>query len=354
MIGAVLRRFVLPLAVASAALAVPLITPAWACGCGAYSPEDGGTATVPMETALVRVNADATEDVYLSLSVDSTVRSGALLFPVPDKAATVAAGPTRLFAELAALTDPPPPATRAPGNGGHRAGAGTPGVTVENRQQIGPLDVVTLSSRDAMALTRWLQRNGFRAKPALAAAAKPYTDAGWAFVAVRLRPGGASSAALRGILDPLRIHFASSRTVYPMRLSAMASKPERVRVYTLAPHRLDLHSANPGMTVSWAGRLSSLGGFPDLAKVASGHAGYLTRFDGTLAPASITDDFHFSQAASDAHYRPAEGRIRSDVLPTRPDASVGDHPVRDVALGLAALAVLAALLGGLARRQGRR
>jgi hypothetical protein len=45
-----------------------------------------------METALVRVNADGTEAIYLSLSVTSTMRTGALLFPVPDKGATVAAG----------------------------------------------------------------------------------------------------------------------------------------------------------------------------------------------------------------------------------------------------------------------
>jgi hypothetical protein len=88
MTGPVIRRAVILLTAALVALSTALITPAWACGCGAYAPGDGGTATVPMETALVRVNADATEDIYLSLSVNSTVRTGALLFPVPDKTAT--------------------------------------------------------------------------------------------------------------------------------------------------------------------------------------------------------------------------------------------------------------------------
>lgn len=350
MIGPVLRRGLILLSVTLVSLTAPLITPAWACGCGAYAPEHGGTATVPMETALVRVNADATEDIYLSLSVDSTVRTGALLFPVPDKAATVTAGPTDLFAELATVTTPPP-APRQPGNGGNAGGAPNPGVTVVNRQQIGPLDVVTLASGDPAALTQWLQTHGFAAKPALAAAAKPYTDQAWAFVAIRLRPEAASSAALKGTLDPLHIHFASEDAVYPMRLSAMASTPEQVRVYTLAAHRLELEG-NPGMTTTWAGRLGALTGFPDLAQVTAAGTNYLTRFDGMLSPSSITDDFHFRPAPTDEQ----SGR-RTDVRD--PDSSGhsssrGDNSGRDVGLGLGVLAVLIVVALGVARWQTRR
>ena len=350
MISPVIRRGVILLSVALVSLCAPLITPAWACGCGAYAPGDGGTATVPMETALIRVNADATEDIYLSLSVDSTVRTGALLFAVPDKAATVAAGPTDLFAELATVTTPPP-APRHPDNGGNAGAAPNSGVTVVNRQQIGPLDVVTLASGDPAALTQWLQIHGFAAKPALAAAAKPYTDQGWAFVAIRLRPEAAASAALKGTLDPLHIHFVSQDAVYPMRLSAMASQPEQVRVYTLAAHRLEL-VGNPGMTTAWAGRLGALAGFPDLAQVATGAATYLTRFDGLLSPSSITDDFHFRPAPTDEK----SGRHTDVLEPNSSGDSLrhGDSSLRDVGLGLGVLAGLIELALGVARWQTRR
>ena len=118
MIAPVIRRAVILLTAALVALSTALITPAWACGCGAFAPRDGGTATVPMETALVRVNAEATEDIYLSLSVNSTVRTGALLFPVPDKTATVTAGRTGLFTDLARVTAPrPEPQAVDPGDG---------------------------------------------------------------------------------------------------------------------------------------------------------------------------------------------------------------------------------------------
>jgi len=62
--------------------------------------------------------ADGGEDVYLSLTVNSTSKTGALLFPVPDKKATVKAGPTDLFSDLAELTKRRRrPTTRVPATG---------------------------------------------------------------------------------------------------------------------------------------------------------------------------------------------------------------------------------------------
>lgn len=291
------QRAGLVLAAVLTILSIPLVAPiglARACGCGAYSPQRGGTATVPAETALVRSAGHGTEDVYLSLSVDSSVRAGALLFPVPDRHATVSAGPRELFGDLARLTAAPAEPGSTDGDG-NKAAAPRPSVTVENRQQIGPLDVVTLASGDPAALTAWLQHNGFTAKPALTVAARPYTSAGWAFVAVRLRPEAAGTARLDGQLDPLHLHFASDQIVYPMRLSAMAAEPEQVVVYTLAPSRLTLSTADPGMSQVWAGRVDRAE-HPELTAVTTGGTDYLTRFTGTVTPATITDDFHFTPA----------------------------------------------------------
>ncbi len=293
----VIRRLALLLCAVLAAVAVPFMTPAWACGCGAYDPGAGGHASVPTETALVRFGGGA-EDVYLSLTVHSTATTGALMFPVPDKHATVKAAPVGLFDDLAELTDPPHDDSAGPGaaNGGAQAPA--PSVTVESRQQIGPLDVVTLTSGDAAALTQWLQHNGFAAKPALATAAKPYTDQGWTFVAVRLRPD-AAGAILDGALDPLQIHFATSQPVYPMRLSAMAAEPETVHLFVLSAHRTELNTADQGLSASWANQLSGRELGPALTKVVAGGPTYLTRFDGQLDPHAITDDIHFRTAPSD-------------------------------------------------------
>jgi len=342
MIALMMRRFAVLLSAVLALATVPFITPAWACGCGAYSPGAGGSASVPTETALVRFG-DGVEDVYLSLTVNSTSKTGALLFPVPDKKATVQAGPTNLFNDLAELTKPPPTADGAgAGNGG--PGAGGPSVTVESRQQIGPLDVVTLSSGDPTALLQWLQRNGFTVKPALATAAEPYTDQGWAFVAVRLRPDAAEQA-LSGVLDPLQIHFATPEPVYPMRLSSMASEPETVRLYLLSDHRADLRTADHGLSTTWAGRLSDHRPGPDLAKVAADGPGYLTRFDGRLEPVTITDDIHFTVASSDEAIGSASAQ--------QPAGRSGKSTNAGLIAGIVIAVVLVGLLVGFAARRRR-
>jgi hypothetical protein len=346
MIITVLRRVAGLLIAVVGASTVPFMAPAWACGCGAYSPDEGGHASVPTETALVRYTSGA-EDVYLSLTVDSTTKTGALLFPVPDKKATVKAGPKELFDELAELTDPPVQQTGAAGGGAPQAGA--PPVTVENRQQIGPLDVVTLSSGDPAALTQWLQDNGFAAKPALATAAKPYTDQGWAFVAVRLRPG-TDAAALHGRLDPLLIHFATERPVYPMRLSAMASDPETVRLYVLSDHRTRLDTALRGLSTTWADHLGTdltRNGYGQLAGVVGDGPAYLTRFDGRLQPAAITDDIHFAAAPSD------DPVGSSTVRTTPPHQASGKSDNTGLIVGIVVAAVLVVGLVGIAVRQRR-
>lgn len=346
MITTVMRRLGGLLIAVVAASSVPFMTPAWACGCGAYSPGEGGRASVPTETALVRYTGGA-EDVYLSLTVESTTRSGALLFPVPDRKASVTAGPTSLFSDLADLTDPPAETGAIAGDG---AKAQAPDVTVENRQQIGPLDVATLSSHDPAALTRWLQRNGFVAKPALATAARPYTEQGWAFVAVRIRPS-AMNQALRGRLDPLRIHFTTGSPVYPMRLSAMASEPEEVRLYVLGDHRTRLVSGLRGLSPTWAGHVGDYTVGADLTKVVAGGPDYLTRFDGRLDPATIDDDIHFAVAGNDetlgsTDARPAEHG--GDAAGPRA-ASSDTALIFGIVIGGALLAVLV----GVALRQRR-
>jgi Uncharacterized protein conserved in bacteria (DUF2330) len=270
-----------------------------ACGCGAYSPGAHGRATVPMESALVRWSGDRSEDVYLSLSVTSTVTTGALLFPVPDRNATVDTGPTGLFDDLDGFTTPPVTG-RGPAQGGGRGPARPPQVAVENRQVVGPLEVVTLSATSPAALTEWLPAHGFAAKPALTAAAKPYTDQGWAFLAVRIRPGAGQTAALHGRLDPLHIHFATTAPVYPMRLSAMASQPEQVRLYTLASGRVTLTTTTPGMRMTWSGAVGSATGRGAIRQVLTGSASFLTRFDGVLQPRSVVDDFHFNETGGSA------------------------------------------------------
>jgi hypothetical protein len=341
------RRAALVLGLVITAFAVPFggaFDVAQACGCGAFDPARGGTASVPAETALVSAAAGY-EDIYLSLTLNADVRSGALLFPVPDRHPVVSAGPRDLFAHLTALTSPAGAHTDGNGDDGNGAGAPAPSVVVERRQAIGPLDVVTLAvdssgthRADAgTVLTTWLTRNGFKAKPDLAPAAAAYIERGWAFVAVRLRPA-TSGGTLDGQLDPLHLRFRTSAVVYPMRLSHLARTREAVTVYTLAAHAFTLHTRDPGMRLSWAGRLSRAP-YPELEPLMGGGARVLTRYDGTLDPATIDDDFHFVADPRDRALATAPNGRHFGTEQDAPSTDTSDHTA-----AIAAVAVLGAVL----------
>jgi Uncharacterized protein conserved in bacteria (DUF2330) len=341
------RRLSVVGAFALAMLAAPLVAgvgAAQACACGLFSPARGGSATVTGETALVRSTGAGLEDVYLSLTLDSDVRSGALLFPVPDRHVRVSAGPAALFTDLTALTTPRRVSAAGAGDGNGAAAA--PQVVVEKRQAIGPLDVVTLSARTAPALDGWLTRNGFTVKPALNATVQSYLDAGWAFVAVRLRPEAGAPTRLDGRLDPLHLRFRTARLVYPMRLSHHARESVRVTLYTLGADPLELSDTPAGMGRVYAARVPA-GSGAALAALTGGRSDYLTRYDGTLRPADITSDFHLRPAASDTAGSP------------RPPDSF-ELPLGGARVPGAAVALIGALLGTAALvtlaeiRRGRR
>lgn len=188
------------------------------------------------------------------------------------------------------------------------------------------------------------------AKPALATAAQPYTDEGWTFVAVRLRPD-APPALLNGALDPLRIHFATPQPAYPMCPSAMATEPETVHLFVLSDHRTELDTADQGLSASWANQLSARDRGPALTDVVAGGPTYLTRFDGQLAPSTITDDVHFRTAPSDASLgTAAESAAAGETSgPVKTSSNVG------LLAGIAAAIMVAGLLAGLVvRSQARR
>jgi hypothetical protein len=135
-----------------------------------------------------------------------------------------------------------------------------------------------------------------------------------------------------------------------MRLSAMASDPETVRLYVLSDHRTQLDTALPGLSTTWADRLGSdlsRNGYGQLAGVMGGGPAYLTRFDGRLAPASITDDIHFAAAPSDD---PVGSSTAGSTAAYR---SSGKSDNTGLIVGIVVGAVLGIGLVGLAVRQRR-
>jgi hypothetical protein len=298
-----------------------LISPAYACGCGAMVPSKDARVAVDRETSVVDWDG-RTEQIVMRLTVRGNAPEAAWIMPVPHRA-SVDLGDSRLFSELSALTAPEhvtrhyfwPRAHDWPfsgsGNVGDGAAApmpGAPSVEVVGRERLGPFDVARLAATDPEALQRWLEDNDFDLPDRLATALRPYVDQKWEYVAIRLAPRE-SSTPLAGTLDPLRLRFASDRLVYPMRLSKLASTPQQLGLYVLAPHRMEPRGPIGGDApeVTYAGRIDPRSVVDDtraLRELTGEKPVFLTAIEQSFPhPERIDGDHQLRAAAADTPYR---------------------------------------------------
>ena len=128
--------------------------------------------------------------------------------------------------------------------------------------------------------------------PKLVEAFKAYVAKGWFYVAVRLRPGAGTT--LKGALDPLWVTFATDQLVYPMRASANARSQQSVTLYVLAPHRVQKIQVFGDSHVPFADWVApnTLNADPALAPFVTSKL-FLTKFQETVDPARVNDDFFF-------------------------------------------------------------
>ena len=318
MVAGVCRSIALVFALVTGAALFNVASPAWACGCGAYVPDNPGSS-VADERALIAWDG-TTEDILMSLSVTGSSDKAAWVMPVPS-AARITLGATEVFEELAKLTAPrieyrdswwpTVPWLVWAGSASDTAGAPSGAVSVLDRQRLGPFDVTRLAADDPTALAKWLSSNGFPHPAGLDANLAPYVADGWEIVAVQLVPAE-SGGSLTGSLQPLRLSFASDTVVYPMRLSRSATMSQYIDLYVLAQHRMDPSAVPvPGdkPTLEFAGQIDR-GASPALADYVD-DAAFLTRWRNTIwDPAAIEGDYIFEQASSDTPFQQVIYRTR--------------------------------------------
>jgi len=209
---------------------------ATASACGIYIPKEGDGGVV-QERALVRW-LDGVEDVVLEMSVSGETQEAAWIFPVPAPA-KVQLGDAAIFDVLEELTKPQIEEKVIYGEGAVGGAPPGKGVTLLERQTLGPFDVSSLAATDADALRTWLDENGYTFSAGVGDVIQPYIDQEWYFVAIRLQLQD-TAAPLTGALDPLWVTFPAETLVYPMRAAAMGSGSLPVFLYLLAEHRLKL------------------------------------------------------------------------------------------------------------------
>jgi MYXO-CTERM domain-containing protein len=167
-------------------------------------------------------------------------------------------GTDRLFAQLAAVTQPrfqtqskvtgtciaPPFISGSAGAGGGFASgtgsagtsgaAGNGGVTVSFQGAVGPFDAAVIKSDDAAALKKWLSDNGYIVSDAAAALIDTYVREQKYFVALKLLNG----VGVRSI-QPIVLTFRGTEACVPLRLTAIAANPDMpVLVWVLGDKRV--------------------------------------------------------------------------------------------------------------------
>lgn len=336
-----------------AILLLTLATPAQACGCGIYRPREGD-GYVSQERALVRWDGRQ-EDIVMALSVQGQSPEAAWILPVPSQASVQLASP-QLFDTLQELTKPRVERKQVPRGDGAAGGAapGAGGVSVLERQNLGPFEVSTLAANDASALSDWLAQNQYEFPPELAGVLKPYVEQNWLYVAVKLAPESGGQA-LKGNLQPIWVTFESTEPVYPMRASALATRSLPVFLYVLADHRMDKSvSFSPGSSrVSYADWVDPAALPADSPlRPFVGSRLFLTKFEDVIFnPKAINDDFTFRAAAKDDSFRDVV--YQYDYVDSGPvGVPPGPLPLIAVLLGLPLL-LLGLVIGFLVWR-GRR
>jgi hypothetical protein len=272
----------------------------------------------PSQRGLLQFDpARGIEDLILQGEYEGDTDNFGWIVPVPTLP-TLATADARVFSECAELTKI---VVRERGDGfgcisGHdsRRGATAPGSSVDvyDSRRVGIYRTLILGAHDASALSDSLTAWGFlhegnreQVVPTL----QFYVAKAWFFVALRTDSASVSDqpagAIRRGALQPIRLTFASTAPVYPMRISALSARnTSQVLLYVCAPHRMTF----PGANVEYAnalseGELRSLRqDFPRLGAVIPGPC-FLTKLRAHFTAQEMTADLVLERAPDDEEFR---------------------------------------------------
>lgn len=285
-----------------------------ACACGAYITNTD--ASIGGERAALKWDG-TTEDLVVSLDVIGSSPDAAWIMPLPAQA-EVSLADGALFEELADRTAPiEQKVTNWWPNFGYLEMLGITDdepepsdtdVEVLAEQQLGPLTVAQLAANDPAALSTWLTDNGYPLDEVITAAAAPYAQAGWIFVAARLTAPDPAVPLQPGTLQPIRMVFPSTEPVYPMRLSQAATGAQEVSLYVLGANRMDPEfTAVPGVApeLMYAGWLdpAEIGPVSAVGQWLTVRS-FLVRYDQVIEnPSLITGDYTFAQAPEDEEFQ---------------------------------------------------
>ncbi|MBC7329705.1 DUF2330 domain-containing protein [bacterium] len=182
--------------------------------------------TSPLERADQRAFIyydEGKETLILSISYRGAGNDFAWLIPTPS-VPIVSKAPDDFFQRLDAMLIALGgyPEIRAGHWGNEEAGIpmGDADIEVISRQKIGIYDVAVIKSTDPYALKNWLDKEGYKLPSSAPNILKPYIEKKWCFVVVKISKDEFQGRRVgEGNLNPIRIDFATSTILYPLRVS---------------------------------------------------------------------------------------------------------------------------------------
>ncbi|HTR43840.1 MAG TPA: DUF2330 domain-containing protein [Pseudomonadales bacterium] len=202
----------------------------------------------PTQKAIIVFDAGQ-EDLILQVKYEGPVGQFGWLIPVPNLP-TIQEGSMKCFYELSKFTQKKK--LDAQWEQYKSAALGTaddqpaePSVKVLEIKTVGAYETAVLEANDSSALEKWLNDNHFYIPPDKFDVIAGYIKEHYYFVAVKINfskwfPGLPSTPdkLAAGELNPLQIHFASDRCVFPLRISSINGTPSEVQFYVLASEPL--------------------------------------------------------------------------------------------------------------------
>jgi len=299
---------------AAAAVALSYVPSALACGGGFGQ----GIAVAPSQKIVIQ-QKNGIEHYTFSPHFCGRSAEFGLILPVPSQLAQAPElGSAALVPELDKLSAPTvkkkTECLNDFGAGGASAGggldAGSNGVDVIDKGQVGIFDYAVLKADTQSAFTDWLDANGFPYDASQTAPFDYYVSKGWYFVAFRVTASDTAppvGSELCGDLGPLTVSFPADPLVVPARIAATDTEHNWEfgwQVFTIGPSYVTSQSTETSTQVAYADVLTAddVTTYPEIAAIAS-PGDHVTKLNISFWGAELTQDISLVSNPTQTPYR---------------------------------------------------
>lgn len=282
-------------ALAGAVLCAGLLLPSAASACGGFF-----CSTVPIDQSgeNIAFGVDGNKvEAHVQIQYAGEAEQFAWVVPLHAQP-TLSIGTPSLFTYLAQRTQPRfqlewksecsssgrfSPTSVEYFEGPSSADAGSEGVVVVSREDVGPYDAAILTASDAESLTTWLRDNGYQLSETGGKALEPYVGPGYYFVALKLQQNKGV-----GDLRPIVLSTEGTTPCIPIRLTSIAARPDMpIRAWVLSQKRAIpenyRHVLINQTRIDWLNRGSNYSQVATAAVDEAGGHAFLTEFAGSAA-----------------------------------------------------------------------